>query len=216
MRPSLQKSAEVPTLMMLTAPRSACIAEEPGQKRSGEAAAEAEDDEEAQSSPLSSSCDGVLRTRYGLPSSSTRSSSLLPPLCEDCVPLWGPGAGSAHCDEVRCERCPAPPCDHPALPRCQGPALLLWSRRPSENRLQEGAGLWRRLWSVAQQQSWHVLRAMSRPPPQLPPGGPPQQGRSRFGQLLAETKESVIRELRSLQRWIRGGIRVMDPSDHEL
>lgn len=142
--------------------------------------------------------------------------SLLPPLCEDCVPLWGPGAGSAHCDEVRCERCPAPPCDHPALPRCQGPALLLWSRRPSENRLQEGAGLWRRLWSVAQQQSWHVLRAMSRPPPQLPPGGPPQRGRSRFGQLLAETKESVIRELRSLQRWIRGGRRDGYPSENEL
>ncbi len=142
---------------------------------------------------------------------------LLPPLCEDCVPLWGPGACSAPCDEVRCQRCPAPPCDHPALPRCQGPALLLW-RRPAEdsdNRLQEGASLWRRLWSSAQQQSWHVLRAMSRPPPQLPPGGPPQRVRSRFKQLLTETKDSVIEELRNLQRWIRGGRRDGDQSDHE-
>ena len=142
---------------------------------------------------------------------------LLPPLCEDCVPLWGPGASAAPCDEVRCERCHHPPCDHPALPRCQGPALLLWRRRPAplDNQEQQSS-LWRRLWSVAQQQSWHVLRAMSRPPPQLPPGGPPQRGRSRFGQLLAETKESLIQELRSLQRWIRGGRRVVDTSDHEL
>lgn len=61
------------------------------------------------------------------------------PVCPNCVPLDPRGAPQPR--EVRCERCPRPPCDHPALPRCAGEA---WVRGgPPPRGAAAGGGRWR-------------------------------------------------------------------------
>ena len=56
------------------------------------------------------------------------------PICPNCVPIDIQLPCTAQ--EVRCLRCEHPPCNHPALPRCYGRALVRGRapRRPERRR----------------------------------------------------------------------------------